>query len=150
MGGQEIDLKLGHRYKEIRDTLVVGSYRLITFYNFQSSRSFRYSGSEAVSKLQKGDVKSGHSNWPGDLTFQSHAKFRAAARRGFSVMYENPRGGGGYPLPVGARVKVGSSAIVWPIDQEAFLMMVVCVLWRLVDKGHLASLTSSDIWTVKK
>ena len=35
----------------------------------------------------------------------SHAKFRGAARRGFSVIYEKPPGGGYPPPPVGARVK---------------------------------------------
>ena len=30
---------------------------------------------------------------------KSHAKFSGAARRGFSVIYENPPGEGGYPPP---------------------------------------------------
>ena len=46
----------------------------------------------------------------------SHAKFRGAARRGFSVIYEKPPGGGGGypPPPVGARVKA-AVAIKFPI-----------------------------------
>ena len=39
MGGQKIDLTLGHRYTKIRDIQVVGSYGLITFRNFQSAQS---------------------------------------------------------------------------------------------------------------
>ena len=37
----------------------------------------------------------------------SHAKFRGAARRGFSVIYEKPPGGADIRPPVGARVNAG-------------------------------------------
>ena len=36
----------------------------------------------------------------------SHAKFRGAARRGFSVIYEKPHGGADIRPPVGAWVNV--------------------------------------------
>ena len=35
------------------------------------SRARSSTGSDVVSKLQNGDVRSGHSNCPGDLTFQA-------------------------------------------------------------------------------
>ena len=70
-GGQEIYLKLGHQYKKSEIYLqVVGSYGYGPTYILQlSKRSVIYSGSDAVSKLQKGDVMWGRiiqtdSWWP--------------------------------------------------------------------------------------
>ena len=45
-----------------RYTSIVGFYQHITSGNFQSVQSSRYSGYDVVTKLQKGDVRLGHSN----------------------------------------------------------------------------------------
>ena len=61
-----INLNIGHRYfKKIRDIQIVGSYGLIAPCNFQSvvsSTLLWLCVIYAVSKLQKGDVRSGSSN----------------------------------------------------------------------------------------
>ena len=92
---------------QIRDVQVVDSYGLITSCNLQSAQSSSLALTlfAVVSKLQKGDVRIGHSNSLGDLTFQgrrsllahnvskgwgnSYAKFRGAARLGFPASTKN-------------------------------------------------------------
>ena len=59
-GGQEIDLTLGHRYRKIRP---IGCNFLWAQYILQLSKcSVILSDSNAVSKLQEGDVRSSHSH----------------------------------------------------------------------------------------
>ena len=65
-----MDLTLGHRYKK-KNPRYASCGSLWAHCILQlSKRSVIDSGSDAVSKLQKDDVRSGHSRWPGVLTFQ--------------------------------------------------------------------------------
>ena len=60
----------------------------------------------------------------------SHAKFRGAARRGFSGIYEKPPGGRIFAPPVGARVKnhfILEYNLIVQEDSWAFREVAKCV-----------------------
>ena len=102
-----------------------------------------------ASKLQKGDVRSGHSHQPGYTIFKDsrslfalnvykgwmngHAKFCGGARRGFPAFYEKPPVGGGDIRP--RRCVWGKVSTVW-----IFLFYLFCWLthWLQGDGSTLA------------
>ena len=106
--------KWPYGYKKIRYLQLVGSYGL--YYIMQlSKRSVIQSGSDTVSKLQTSDVRSCHSNWPGDLAFKGRRSLLAhnvlkrmtscqiSWRCAPQFFHYLRKTSGGYLPPVGAR-----------------------------------------------